>query len=188
MHSNCCFCLFRENQTFFSDVPWRNRLYALREKVRWSCGAGLVFLLGIARIELNYCIPFGAQSSDRYWSNLIPLCLFYLRFPGSKLVWEFFLIPNHVLISAFFFQCKSWNSSWSWNKLPLKNPLSFKNIRHLTLSMSDCLTSNSLRAGSFRGFGGGKWGTFSPPALPAPPTSLLAGYTSNQAQDSFCVC
>ena len=66
MHSNCCFCLFRENQTFFSDVPWRNRLYALREKVRWSCGAGLVFLLGIARIELNYCMPFGAQSSDRY--------------------------------------------------------------------------------------------------------------------------
>ncbi|CAH3131162.1 unnamed protein product [Porites lobata] len=47
-----------------TNVPWRNRLYALREKVRWSCGVGLVFLLGIARIELNYCIPFGAQSSD----------------------------------------------------------------------------------------------------------------------------
>ena len=68
-----------------------------------------------------------------------------------------------------FFQCKSWNSSWSWNKLPLKNPLSFKNIRHLTLSMSDCLTSNSLRAGSFGGFGGGKWGTFSPPPPFQPP-------------------
>ncbi|KAM7430944.1 sorting and assembly machinery component 50 [Porites harrisoni] len=47
-----------------TNVHWRNRLTALREKVRWSCGAGLVFLLGIARIELNYCIPFGAQSSD----------------------------------------------------------------------------------------------------------------------------
>lgn len=38
----------------------------LREKIRWSCGAGLVFLLGIARVELNYCVPFGAQNSDRY--------------------------------------------------------------------------------------------------------------------------
>ena len=39
----------------------------LREKIRWSCGAGLVFLLGIARVELNYCVPFGVQNSDRYY-------------------------------------------------------------------------------------------------------------------------
>lgn len=46
------------------SLPWRNRLAVLREKIRWSCGAGLVLLLGIARLELNYCVPLGAQSSD----------------------------------------------------------------------------------------------------------------------------
>jgi len=46
------------------SLPWQNRLNALREKIRWSCGAGLVLLLGIARLELNYCLPFGAQTSD----------------------------------------------------------------------------------------------------------------------------
>lgn len=47
-----------------TGLPWRNRLDVLREKMRWSCGAGLVFLLGIARVELNYCVPFRAQNSD----------------------------------------------------------------------------------------------------------------------------
>ncbi|KAL9955992.1 hypothetical protein ACROYT_G037404 [Oculina patagonica] len=47
-----------------TSLPWRNRLDVLREKIRWSCGAGLVFMLGIARVELNYCVPFGAQNSD----------------------------------------------------------------------------------------------------------------------------
>ena len=44
----------------------------LREKIRWSCGAGLVFLLGIARVELNYCVPIRAQNLDRYqFVNLV---------------------------------------------------------------------------------------------------------------------
>ncbi|KAK2569062.1 Sorting and assembly machinery component 50-like protein A [Acropora cervicornis] len=51
-------------QTHPQGLPWQNRLKALREKIRWSCGAGLVLLLGIARLELNYCLPFGAQTSD----------------------------------------------------------------------------------------------------------------------------
>lgn len=93
-------------------------------------------------------------------------------FRVASLFESFFLIPNHVLISAYFFQCKSWNSSWSWNKLPLKNLLSFKNIRHLTLPMSNCVISNNLRAGSFGGFGDGKWGTFSP--LPSQPPKETA--------------
>ena len=59
-------------ETDFSGLPWRNRLDVLREKMRWSCGAGLVFLLGIARVELNYCVPFRAQNSDRYhFVNLV---------------------------------------------------------------------------------------------------------------------
>lgn len=61
----------------FSALPWRNRLDVLREKIRWSCGAGLVFLLGIARVELNYCVPFGAQNSDRYkFVNLVTSLVF----------------------------------------------------------------------------------------------------------------
>jgi len=46
------------------SLPWRTRLNVLREKIRWSYGAGLVFMLGIARVELNYCVPLGVQSSD----------------------------------------------------------------------------------------------------------------------------
>lgn len=48
---------------FDTNLPWRNRFNSLREKIRWSCGAGLVFMLGIARVELNYCVPI-AQNTD----------------------------------------------------------------------------------------------------------------------------
>ena len=66
-------------KTDFSGLPLRNRLDVLREKIRWSCGAGLVFMLGIARVELNYCVPFRAQNSDRLiW--LLLLCRVGRRF------------------------------------------------------------------------------------------------------------
>ena len=45
----------------------RAHLQRLAECIRWSYGAGIVLRLGnIARLELNYCIPMGVQSGDRY--------------------------------------------------------------------------------------------------------------------------
>uniref|UniRef100_A0A4W3ILQ8 SAMM50 sorting and assembly machinery component n=1 Tax=Callorhinchus milii TaxID=7868 RepID=A0A4W3ILQ8_CALMI len=45
----------------------RAHLQKLAECIRWSYGAGIVLRLGnIARLELNYCIPMGVQSGDRY--------------------------------------------------------------------------------------------------------------------------
>lgn len=44
-------------------------LQRLAECIRWSYGAGIVLRLGnIARLELNYCVPMGVQSGDR-WEN-----------------------------------------------------------------------------------------------------------------------
>lgn len=48
------------------DYP-RTHLQRLAECIRWSYGAGIVLRLGnIARLELNYCVPMGVQSGDRY--------------------------------------------------------------------------------------------------------------------------
>lgn len=45
----------------------RAHLQRLAECIRWSYGAGIVLRLGnIARLELNYCVPMGVQSGDRY--------------------------------------------------------------------------------------------------------------------------
>ncbi|XP_028411436.1 sorting and assembly machinery component 50 homolog A-like [Dendronephthya gigantea] len=45
------------NITQFTEaIPWKKRMEYLGENVRWSYGAGLVLLAGIARFELNYCI------------------------------------------------------------------------------------------------------------------------------------
>lgn len=47
-------------------------LQRLAECIRWSYGAGIVLRLGnIARLELNYCVPMGVQSGDRY-AALVP--------------------------------------------------------------------------------------------------------------------
>lgn len=44
----------------------------LVECIRWSYGAGIVLRLGnIARLELNYCVPMGVQSGDRYILHLL---------------------------------------------------------------------------------------------------------------------
>lgn len=51
---------------FVGEGP-RAHLSRLAECIRWSYGAGIVLRLGnIARLELNYCIPMGVQSGDRY--------------------------------------------------------------------------------------------------------------------------
>uniref|UniRef100_A0A8C4HAV8 Sorting and assembly machinery component 50 homolog, like n=1 Tax=Dicentrarchus labrax TaxID=13489 RepID=A0A8C4HAV8_DICLA len=50
----------------YGDGP-RAHLQKLAECIRWSYGAGIVLRLGnIARLELNYCVPMGVQSGDRY--------------------------------------------------------------------------------------------------------------------------
>ncbi|XP_031549193.1 sorting and assembly machinery component 50 homolog [Actinia tenebrosa] len=48
-----------------SSLPWKQQLNPLVQNTRWSCGVGLVLLLGIARLELNYCLPRGYQRTDR---------------------------------------------------------------------------------------------------------------------------
>jgi hypothetical protein len=47
------------------DTPWKKRIESLGENVRWSYGAGLVLLAGIARFELNYCILGWNSLTDR---------------------------------------------------------------------------------------------------------------------------
>lgn len=45
------------NLTEFSqEKPWMERIESLGKNVRWSYGAGIVLLAGIARFELNYCL------------------------------------------------------------------------------------------------------------------------------------
>ncbi|KAF7641588.1 hypothetical protein LDENG_00276760, partial [Lucifuga dentata] len=45
----------------------RAHLQKLAECIRWSYGAGIILRLGnIARLELNYCVPMGVQSGDRW--------------------------------------------------------------------------------------------------------------------------
>ena len=47
-------------------APWRQSLVSLGSGLRWSYGAGIVLRIGgIARLELNYCVPVRAQSGDR---------------------------------------------------------------------------------------------------------------------------
>lgn len=54
---------------FVGEGP-RAHLSRLAECIRWSYGAGILLRLGnIARLELNYCIPMGVQSGDRYINN-----------------------------------------------------------------------------------------------------------------------
>lgn len=70
------------------DGP-RAHLQKLAECIRWSYGAGIVLRLGnIARLELNYCVPMGVQSGDRWGSGAIWL----LHFTGFRVfidaTWE----------------------------------------------------------------------------------------------------
>ena len=87
----------------------------------------------------------------------------------------------------FFFQCKSWNSSWSWNKLSLKNPLSFKNIRHLTLSMSTAslaIACEQALSGALE-VGNGALFLSSPLQPPKEPAQRLY---ATRDEIYFCIC
>src|SRR5438132_842858 len=54
----------------FTDVAWRQNVSSLAENVRLSYGMGVVLTLGgIARLELNYCVPLRTQPKDRYALN-----------------------------------------------------------------------------------------------------------------------
>lgn len=66
------------------DGP-RAHLQKLAECIRWSYGAGIVLRLGnIARLELNYCVPMGVQSGDRWGSGAIWL----LHFTGFRVFYR----------------------------------------------------------------------------------------------------
>lgn len=80
----------RSNQGLCSGDGPQAHLQRLAECIRWSYGAGIVLRLGnIARLELNYCVPMGVQSGDRYacwllrwyWLTKIVPLLFILSEP-----------------------------------------------------------------------------------------------------------
>lgn len=49
----------------FTDDYHHNAMVLL-SRLRWSCGIGLVFsLAGVARFELNYCVPLSSQPEDK---------------------------------------------------------------------------------------------------------------------------
>lgn len=73
------------------DGP-RAHLQKLAECIRWSYGAGIVLRLGnIARLELNYCVPMGVQSGDRWTQKTLTL----LDITGLMLI--------HVVFLCVFF-------------------------------------------------------------------------------------
>ena len=49
----------------FLGSQWRNSLSTFLSNARWSYGMGVALKLGLARVEINYCIPHRAMSSDR---------------------------------------------------------------------------------------------------------------------------
>ena len=50
-----------------SGHRWQDNLTSMFDTVRWSYGAGVVLRMGgIARLELNYCVPVRSQPGDRY--------------------------------------------------------------------------------------------------------------------------
>lgn len=51
---------------FVVEASWRDNLVGLAENIRLSYGAGIVLRLGgIARLEVNYCVPLWARKGDR---------------------------------------------------------------------------------------------------------------------------
>ena len=45
---------------------WKASVYQLGQTLRWAYGAGVVMKLGgIARLEVNYCVPVQVQKGDR---------------------------------------------------------------------------------------------------------------------------
>ena len=51
---------------------------------RLSVGFGLLFNIGMGRVELNYCIPLKAQSHDRYSHHCNSVT--YLGLPHNRLL------------------------------------------------------------------------------------------------------
>lgn len=80
LHWLCqCLLLVFPSSFYFSGEGPKAHLQKLAECIRWSYGAGIVLRLGnIARLELNYCIPMGVQSGDRY------IGIFMFRFCSSE--------------------------------------------------------------------------------------------------------
>jgi len=48
-----------------SDALSSGELWGVLQQYRLSLGFGLLLYVGIGRVELNYCVPLKAQSSDR---------------------------------------------------------------------------------------------------------------------------
>lgn len=51
--------------TLCLDALYPGELWGVLEQYRLSLGFGLLLRVGIGRVELNYCVPVRAQSSDR---------------------------------------------------------------------------------------------------------------------------
>jgi len=118
------------------DASWNNNLSALAETIRLSYGAGIVLRLGgIARLELNYCVPVRTQKGDRQGISARnnPLQL------GSKTKNRFHFFGNRF--SNLFIFCLG-------NYIKITNCqiklIKFENTQHLMLSVYK-LSSNGQK-------------------------------------------
>ena len=60
------YIFFHSSAFHIIDPNWRENLRKLGDTIRLSYGAGIVLKLGgVARLELNYCIPLCSQRTDR---------------------------------------------------------------------------------------------------------------------------
>lgn len=91
LHWLCqCLLLVFPSSFYFSGEGPKAHLQKLAECIRWSYGAGIVLRLGnIARLELNYCIPMGVQSGDRY------IGIFMFRFYSSEHTQSPFMLQDN---------------------------------------------------------------------------------------------
>ena len=64
-------CLLTYLYIYILDVMhagrrWQDNVTSMVDSIRWSYGAGVVLRLGgIARLEVNYCVPVRYQPGDR---------------------------------------------------------------------------------------------------------------------------
>ena len=85
---DCCLTIYI---FFFTDEKWKDNIRLLGETMRLSYGAGVVLRMGgIARLELNYCVPVKVMQGDRSVYFLICI-LYHLGFITIEMKWKLVL-------------------------------------------------------------------------------------------------
>ena len=86
---------FQSNFTLpFILANFRESAQELFQGYRWSYGIGLLVKLGVAQLELNYCVPCRAHASDRYTYLLKSAYLLFVVYLRNCLSshWHFHLL------------------------------------------------------------------------------------------------